>query len=83
MDKCKEKLKVTQSSCYGTKGSVASLEHWDTGSIPGTVQWVKDLVLPQLKYRSKLWLRSDPWELHMLKSGQGGQKKKKKKIKGY
>ena len=26
-------------------GFVASLEFWDTGLIPGLVQWVKDLTL--------------------------------------
>ena len=39
---------------------VASLEHWDADSIPSQAQWVKDLVLPQLRYRSQLWLGSDP-----------------------
>ena len=40
------------------------------------VQWVKDLVLPQLRHRLKLWLRFDPWpgNFHMQ------PKKKKKKI---
>ena len=28
------------------------------GSIPGLVQWVKDLVLPKLWPRSQMWLRS-------------------------
>lgn len=36
--------------------------------IPGLVQWVKDLVLPQLWHRSQLWLGFDPWprDLHKL-----------------
>ena len=41
------------------------------GSIPGLVQWVKDLPLPQLWRRSKLQLGFDPWP--------GGVAKKKKK----
>ena len=37
-------------------------------SIPGAVQWVKDLALPQLWCRLKLQLRVCPWpgNLHML-----------------
>ena len=32
-------------------GLAASWEHWDTGSITGPAQWVKDLVLLQLQLR--------------------------------
>jgi len=32
-------------------GSAVSWERWDTGSIPGLVQWVKDLALQQLQLR--------------------------------
>lgn len=32
-------------------GLMASWEHWDTGSTPGLVQWVKDPALPQLQLR--------------------------------
>ena len=42
------------SSCCGAAESVASWECWDTGLIPGPIQWVKDLVLLQL------WLRLQP-----------------------
>ena len=30
----------------------ASLEHWDAGSIPSPAQWVKNLVLLQVWFRS-------------------------------
>ena len=36
------------SSCYGTTGSAASLEHWKASLIPSLAQWVRDLVLSQL-----------------------------------
>jgi len=40
------------------------------GWIPGLVQWVKDPVLLQLRPRSQLWLRLDPWwELPYALSG--------------
>ena len=42
---------VCRSSCCSTRGSMASLEHWDVGLIPS--QCVKDLVLPQLQCRSQ------------------------------
>ena len=45
------------------------------GSIPGLVQWVKDLPLPQLWRRSKLQLGFDPWP--------GGVAKKKKNLKKW
>ena len=39
--------------------------------VPTVVQWVKELVLPQLWCRSQLWLRFDPWpgNFHMLRVG--------------
>ena len=54
----------------------ASLERWDTGSIPGGAQWVKDLVLPP---RLKLQLRSDPWPGNSICPGVAKKEGKKKK----
>ena len=58
-------------------GLVASLQHWDAGSIPVLAQLVKDLVWPQpLQWRLQLQLGANPWELHLL---QGSPKKKSTK----
>ena len=46
------------SSHCGTTGLVASLEHWDIGSIHNPGQWVKDLALSQLWCRLQLQLGS-------------------------
>ena len=45
--------------------------------VPATVQWSKDLALPQLWCRAQLWLGFDPWprNFNMLQL----QTKKKKK----
>ena len=58
-------------------GSVASLEHWDTGSIPGPAQ-VEDTALSQLQHRSKLQFGSDPWLENSI--CRRAAKKEKKKI---
>ena len=47
-------------------------KHWDTDSIPGLAQWVKELLLPQLQLRLLL-----TQELH---TQQGSKKKKKKSV---
>ena len=63
---------------HNATGWTASLECWDTGSIPSPAQWVKDLVLPQLWYRLQLWLRSDPWPGNSI--GRKAAKKGKKNL---
>ena len=57
------------------KGSVASLEHWDTGRTPGLAQWVKNLALLQLGPRS------DPWPGNST-CHEVAKKEKKKKVMG-
>ena len=64
-------LKLTKkSSCHGTTGLTASLEHWDRFD-PSRAQWVKDLVA------TVAWIWSLAQELHAL---QGSQKRKKKNL---
>ena len=67
---------ASQSSCCGASGSAVSWEHWDAGWIPGLTQWVKDLVLLQL--RSQLWLESDPWPGNSICHRVGKNERKKK-----
>ena len=50
------------------------------GSIPGTVQWLKNPVLPQLWCRLQLWLGFDPWP-RVFHISHVQQKKKKKSLK--
>ena len=64
------------SSPCGTVGSVASLQCWDTMSIPGPAQWVRDPALPQLWHRSQLWLTSDPWPGNSICHGAAKKGKK-------
>ena len=63
------------------RGLEASLERWDSGSIPRLAQWVKDLALPQLQHRSQLWLGSDPSPGNSICHRVAQKKKKKKKKK--
>ena len=42
---------------------------------PRLAQWVKNLALPQLWLRSKLWLGSDPWPKNSICSGVAKEEK--------
>ena len=54
-----------------------------TGLILGSVQWVKDPALPQLRYRSQLQLsHSLAWELPCAVGAAKKERGKKKKKKG-
>ena len=64
-----KKNKQTGNSHCDTTRSVVSLEPWDTDSIPGPAQWVKDPALPQLWHRWQLYLRSDPWRRNSICHG--------------
>ena len=71
------------SSCCGATGLAASLEQWDSGSVPGPAQCVKDPLLPQLWHscRSQLWLSSVSGPGTLYAEGQPKKKKKKKEKK--
>ena len=51
-------------------------EHWDAGSIPGLAQQFKDLAMLQLRHRSQLRLRSNPWPGNSISYGTAKKKKK-------
>ena len=65
-------------------GLAVSLERWDAASIPGPVQWVKDLELLQLWHRSLLQLVSDPWSGNSicLEAAEKEKERKKKRMEG-
>ena len=71
-------------SCCGMPRLVASLQRWDIGSIPGPVQWVKDLMLPQLWHRSQCsWdLIPGPGTSMCLGAAKNWGKKEKKTLTG-
>lgn len=64
--------KGTVSSHCGAMASTVSLQCWDASLIPRPAQWVKDLILPQLR------LRADPWLGNSI--CQGAAKKEKRKL---
>ena len=49
------------------------------GSIPGLVQWIKDLVLPLLWHRLQMWLGFSPWPENVRRPQVWLTKEKKKK----
>ena len=53
-----------------------SLQGWDTGSILGPAQWLKDLALLQLWHKLQLWLESDPWSRNSIWCGAAKKEKK-------
>ena len=58
-----------------------SLQFWDTGSILGPAECVKDLVLPQLQGRSQLWLGSDHWPGNTICCGAAKKEKEREREK--
>ena len=72
-----KKAKDRSSHC-GITGLVASWECWDAGLIPGLEQWVRDLALSQLRLRSQLQFRSDPWPGNSMCCRVAKKKKKPK-----
>ena len=78
-------LHVHQHQRYVTRSShcYSGLRIWhfpwgNMGLIPGPLQWVKDLALPQLWCRSQMWLGFNHW-LGNFQMPQVWPKKKKKK----
>lgn len=74
---------MKRRSHYGTTGSEASWECWDTGLLTGPAQQVNDPVLPKLWLRTQLRLRYDPWpgNFMCLRVAKKGKKRKEIKMK--
>ena len=64
----------------GAVGSMASLQHQNTGSIPAQHSGLKDPVSPQLWCGSQLWLRPDPWPGNSICCGMAQKEKKINKV---
>ena len=58
-------------------GLAASLECWVTDLIPGSAQWVKDLVMLQLWCGLQLGLGSEPWPRNSLCLGVAEKRKER------
>ena len=69
--------KPRNSHC-GAMGPVASLDRWDTGSIPHLAQQVKD----PMWHRSQLWRGPDSWPGNSVCLWRGKKKKKGKPREG-
>ena len=70
----------SRSSCFDAVGLAVSWELWDVGSIPVPEEWVKDLMLMQLRCRSHMQLRSDSWPGNSVCYGASKKKRKKNSL---
>ena len=81
---------ITQTQQLRFYQLVAAVVQWDWWCLcstraqvqsPAQPSGLKNLVLPQLWHRLKLWLRSDSWPRNSICHGEARTKKKKKKRK--